>query len=245
MSTAFFWERPIQHSLRSTASAEGFSGGFVMPYHAVLEELERRPDLDPSDYVAFAPDDARRQFSYGSEQVTHGAAAAALVAARGVLARMELTKEQAVRVRAFDEKEVLANPFRLFEEDRTEVEPISFGVVDRGLYPGREVAAAHPLPEACNTDLGEYDNAHRLRAACMEILETSTADGHTLLPIRDVAEATGELSAVHEIPLDAEMVDICRDDFEPVISVIGDEEDRMVRLDRYGGEREADSLGGQ
>ena len=29
------------------------------------------------------------------------------------------------------------------------------------------------------------------------------------------------------------MVDICRDDFEPVISVIGDEEDMMVQLDRY------------
>ena len=67
----------------------------------------------------------------------------------------------------------------------------------------------------------------------MEILEKSTSDGHTLLPINDVAEATRELSAVHEIPLDAEMVDICRDDFEPVISVIGDEEDMMVQLDRY------------
>ena len=230
------WERPIQHSLRSTAGAKGFVGGFVMPYHGVLEELERRPDLDPSDYVAFAPDDARIQFSYASEHVTHGATAAALLAARGalertaeildgpweryvrwidgrlsrlwklqgpapglgvvlsalhsgfngtlfaialsdeleenadpwplidsifsgnrkppngaptvtsmlrrrwkrvkkkpqrhnflkLLARMELTKEQAVRGLAFDENEALGNPYRLFEKDRTEVEPDLF-----------------------------------------------------------------------------------------------------------------------
>jgi hypothetical protein len=28
--------------------------------------------LDPSDFMAFAPEDARLQFSYGSEQVSHG-----------------------------------------------------------------------------------------------------------------------------------------------------------------------------
>jgi hypothetical protein len=80
---AMVWERPVQHSLRPKRSADGFEGGFVMPYHAVLEELKRRPDLDPSDYVAFAPNDVRVQFSYGSEQVSHGVAAAALLAARG------------------------------------------------------------------------------------------------------------------------------------------------------------------
>lgn len=340
---AMVWERPVQHSLRPKAGAEGFEDGFVMPYHAVLEELERRPELIPNDYVAFVPDDARVQFSYGSEQVSHGVAASALLAARGVLertgeilegpwdryigwiderlsrlwklqgpapglgvvlsalhggfngtlfaialsdelgenadpwpvidsifsgdrkppegsppitgmlrkrwervkqkplrldhlkllARMELTKDQAARAVDFNEKEALANPYRLFEEDRTAVEPISFGVVDRGLFPGQEVSSAHPLPGACNPVLDEYDNAHRLRAACVEVLELSTADGHTLLPIEDVTVATRDLSAVHEIPLDAEMVDICRDDFEPVISVIGDEQDMMVQLDRY------------
>ncbi|MCY4559777.1 MAG: AAA family ATPase [Chloroflexi bacterium] len=340
---AMVWERPVQHSLRPKGNAEGFNDGFVMPYHTVLEELERRPELVANDYVAFVPDDARIQFSYGSEQVTHGVAASALLAARGalertaailegpweryiswiderlsrlwklqgpapglgvvlsslhrgfngtlfaialsdvleenadpwpvidsilsgdreppegsplvtsmlrrhwervkkkppqldrlkLLARMELTKNQADRALEFDENEVLANPYRLFEEDRTEVEPISFGVVDRGLYPGKEVASAHPLPDACNPDLQEYDNAHRLRAACVEILEQSTADGHTLLPVDEVAEATRDLSAVHDIPLDADMVDICRDEFESVISVIGNEKDMMVQLGRY------------
>ena len=340
---AMVWERPVQHSIRPKGGAEGFEGGFVMPYHTVLEELENRQELTPTDYVAFVPEDARIQFSYGSEQVSHGAAAAALLSARGalertaeilegpweryigwiderlsrlwklqgpapglgvvlsalhrgfngtlfaialrdeleentdpwpmidsilsggrrppvgspavtymlrkrwervkkkplqfdrlkLLARMELTKDQASRALYVDENEFLANPYRLFEGDRSELEPISFGVVDRGLYPGTEVASAHPLPEACNPDLREYDNAFRLRAACVEILERSSADGHTLLPIGNVAEASRDLSAVHDIPLDAEMVDICRDEFETVISVIGTEKDMMLQLDRY------------
>lgn len=81
---AMVWERPIQHSLRSLHNG-GFSGGFVMPYHAVIAELENKSDVDPVEFVAFAPDDARIQFSYGSEQVFHGAAA--LLAARGALER--------------------------------------------------------------------------------------------------------------------------------------------------------------
>ena len=48
-----------------------------------------------------------------------------------------------------------------------------------------------------------------------------------------MTEATRDLSAVHDIPLDADMVDICRGEFEPEISVIGKRKDMMVQLRRY------------
>ena len=84
---AMVWERPIQHTLRPARDGGGFTGGFVMPYHALLAEFERRPDLAPTDYIAFTPDDTRIQFSYGSEHVSHGAAAAAFIVARKALER--------------------------------------------------------------------------------------------------------------------------------------------------------------
>ena len=121
----------------------------------------------------------------------------------------------------------------LFENDRTAFDPISFGVVDRGLYPGKEVATAHPLPAKCNGKFVEYDNEHRLRAACVEILENSTQDGHTFLPVDKVKEAANELSVVNEIPLDKDTVDICRDDFGPVVAVTGKGDDVAVQLDRH------------
>jgi hypothetical protein len=340
---AMVWERPIQHSLRPTRSGGGYAGGFVMPYHALLAELERRPELQPTDYIAFAPDDARMQFSYGSEHVSHGAAAAALIAARNalertadvltgpwdryvrwiderlsrlwklqgpapglgvvlsalhpgfngtlfamalanelevntdpwpvidsivsgkrkppvgapaittmlrkrwdrvrsaeghldflkLLSRLELTGDQAERALAMDAGTLLANPYLLFENDRDQFEPISFGTIDRGLYPGQEVAAAHPLPPACNSRLAEYDNEHRLRAACVEILEQSTADGHTFLPVERVTAAAADLPVVHSLPLDADTVDICRAEFAPVVSVTGAGSAIRLQLDRY------------
>lgn len=339
---AMAWERPIQHSLRPIHSDVGFEGGIVMPYHVLLEELKRRPDLNPADFVAFAPDDTRAQFSYGSEHVSHGAAAAALLSARAALeraaevlngpwvryiewiderlsrlwklrgpapglgvvlsalhkgfngtlfaialadeldenadpwpvvddifsdrrpspdgapdvtgmlkkrwehgirnpkwldvlklaARMELTKDQAKRVPESDSASVLDNPYFLFEEDRTAFEPISFGTVDRALYPGGG-GTAYPLPKSCSSELTEHDNVYRLRAACVQILETAANNGHTLLPVKELKDAAAELSAVHKIPLDAQLIDICRDDFMPVVEVIDQKEELMVQLRRY------------
>jgi hypothetical protein len=152
-----------------------------------------------------------------------------------LLARLELTGEQAQRAVVMEASKVLANPYLLFESDRTQFDPISFGVVDRGLYPGKEVSAAHPLPARCNPRLTEYDNEHRLRAACVEVLENSSQDGHTFLPIERVTEGAVDLSLVHKIPLDADIVDICRDDFVPAVAVIGKNDGMTLQLDRYVG----------
>jgi hypothetical protein len=150
-----------------------------------------------------------------------------------LLARLELTADQAARALEIDSSKVLSNPYVLFEIDRTAFDPMSFGMIDRGLCPGKEVAAAHPLPAKCNEKLGEYDNEFRLRAACVEILENSAQDGHTFLPIDKVNEAAPDLSVVHEIPLDKDTVDICRDDFAPVVTVTGRSDGITVQLDRY------------
>ena len=48
---AMVWERPIQHTLRPARNGGGFTGGFVMPYHALLTELERRPELESTHLV--------------------------------------------------------------------------------------------------------------------------------------------------------------------------------------------------
>lgn len=337
------WERPLQHSLRSVREKPRLTGGFVMPYHGLQQEFERNPGLDPRDYIAFAPDDARSQFSYGSEHVGHGAAAAALLAARAslertadvlkgpwegyiawiderlsrlwklqgpapglgvmlsalhsgfngtlfaialadelqpnadpwpvidavlsgkrkapvgapavtgmlmkrwerlkqkpaeldrlkLLARIELSVEQARRALHMDAAGVLGNPYTLFEDDRDEYDAVSFAAVDRGLCPGAEVFSAHPLPSSCNAGLAEYDNEHRLRAATIQILEEATAAGHTLLPIQRVSEGAAGLSAVHAIPLDADIVDLCRDQFAPLVAVTGEASELQIQLGRY------------
>ena len=47
------WERAVSHSIRP----DGFDG-FVLPYQQLLALAERDGTLDPSQFVAFAPDEA-------------------------------------------------------------------------------------------------------------------------------------------------------------------------------------------
>jgi hypothetical protein len=54
-----------------------------------------------------------------------------------------------------------------------------------------------------------------------------------ILPIDKVREAAKELSVVHEIPLDKDTVDICRDGFAPLVAVSGKGDGIAVQLDRY------------
>jgi hypothetical protein len=67
----------IEHSVRP-----GSSEGFILPYHEILEKARTNPEIDPSEYVAFVPENRRIEFAYGSEHVSHDSAIAALLACR-------------------------------------------------------------------------------------------------------------------------------------------------------------------
>jgi len=80
------WERNVHHSIRPLDGG-GFDGGFVFPYQQILDLAEKDPGINPEDYVAFAPDEAREQFSFASEHVQHDAAIGALIACAEALRR--------------------------------------------------------------------------------------------------------------------------------------------------------------
>ncbi|MBI5445711.1 MAG: AAA family ATPase [Deltaproteobacteria bacterium] len=81
MHRAVVWERNVAHSIRS----DTLKDGFLLPYHELLEIADRDPALNLADFVAFAPDDAWTEFSYGSEHVGHDAAISSLLACERVL----------------------------------------------------------------------------------------------------------------------------------------------------------------
>ncbi|WP_081731492.1 AAA family ATPase [Mesorhizobium sp. L103C131B0] len=344
---AMVWERSVQHSLRPLKgdnNLAGYGGGFVLPYHDILRAAAADETLDPADYVAFAPEDARVQFSYGSEHVSHGATAAALLAARAafekiatvldgpwtgqiewideqlsnlwrlqgpapglgvalstlhsgfngtlfaialsgilkpnedpwpvadeilsgrrdapsgspaitstlqkrwakvrgdaarydtlqLLARFELTKDQASRATSrIESSDLLKNPYRLFEDDRDQQDPVAFATVDRGLLPGSVVAEAHPLPGGCSKDLGEYDNRFRLRAATAQLLEEAAGRGNTIVAADRLADEAAALTLTRPLPLDADLLDLFRDEFSPLVEVGPGDKNPTAQLDRY------------
>lgn len=90
----FLWERTISHSIRSDDGA--VRDGFLLPYHALLALAEKDRTVDLEHCIAYAPDEAFSQYSYGSELLAQDNAIASLLAI-----------ERALR----EIKEVLAGPW--------------------------------------------------------------------------------------------------------------------------------------
>ena len=66
---SFLWERAISHSIRP----EG-KDGFLLPYHDLVEHCKQNPNLNPSPFMAFIPNEYRSEFTYASEHVKHSTA---------------------------------------------------------------------------------------------------------------------------------------------------------------------------
>jgi ATP-dependent exoDNAse (exonuclease V) alpha subunit len=79
---SLLWERMVVHSIRPD-----LSDGFLMPYHEALEKSKDGEAFDPSEVVAFAPEDRFEEFSYATEHVGHDAAISGLLACRAALLR--------------------------------------------------------------------------------------------------------------------------------------------------------------
>jgi hypothetical protein len=94
----------------------------------------------------------------------------------------------------FEDKDILENPYQIFEQTLHTVDPVSFLTIDHGVLPGHEIATKFPLPDARAIE-SEMD-WRRIRALIIEILEEATHLGHSLLPQNLIIEKT------REIPLD-------------------------------------------
>jgi hypothetical protein len=68
------WDRAVTHSIRP-----GSREGFVLPYQELLAVADEQ-GLDPSQFLAFAPDEAFEEFSNVAEHVSHDHAIASLLA---------------------------------------------------------------------------------------------------------------------------------------------------------------------
>ena len=125
-----------------------------------------------------------------------------------LLSRMSLSPNQATRW--FDIKkrnratsiqvtdvEIIENPYRISETDLgdSKDQPISIGMIDRGMLPSSTVAAKHPLPEPSN--IGSQNDPRRLRAAIVEVLRSSAASGDALLSLDEALDRVARLDLTH------------------------------------------------
>lgn len=160
-----------------------------------------------------------------------------------LLARLNLTDAQALRWYQpterkkakikLDDIDVLKNPYLLYEEDRLQVDPIAFEIVDRGLFPPESIRNHFPLPEPSRVH--EAIDQRRVRAAIILTLEEAARDeGHTYLITEWVIQRIRERALQPSCPLDADTLSLFEDDLLPKICSIEIKGgDNAFQLDRY------------
>ena len=152
-----------------------------------------------------------------------------------LLARCDLTPDQAFR--AFDEHAkdlfpltddaaLLENPYLLFERGRPGPERISFGTIDRGVFPTEAVRRKVPLQGA--SAMADGIDRRRVRALAADLLERAAAEeGHTILPrswlskaskgapLDPVCHLSGDLLELNKLWMEAVVTPALLSDGEP------------------------------
>ena len=142
-----------------------------------------------------------------------------------LLSRCVLTEGQALRCYDSHERketgvdatdaELLANPYLLFELDRSSSDPIAFATVDRGVFPDEAIREQYPLCEPARLD--DPTDGRRVRSLVVDILEGAAVEGHTLLPRSWLIGRAREQALQPPCPLGDNVLDSMQDGFEPVV----------------------------
>lgn len=159
-----------------------------------------------------------------------------------LLARFNLSNEQALRWYQeteregaridLDDADILANPYRIYEEDRLQADAIAFAVIDRGVFPPEVLRKAFPIPEPSRVH--EAIDQRRVRAVMIQTLEEAASDGHTLLPSSWLIQRVRERPMKPECPLDADTLSVVEGTLVPQIATVDmDAQNHALQLDRY------------
>jgi len=138
-----------------------------------------------------------------------------------LISRFEISREQATclyvqeeRTKAgieIEDKDILANPYLLYEVTRFSADPVSIWSVDRGVFPDEVIRDKHPLPEPTALDAGT--DSRRVRALSIKVLEEAAAKGNTLLPQDQVVLGIRGLEIQPPCEVDADLLDVAKEDF--------------------------------
>ncbi|MDM8359633.1 MULTISPECIES: AAA family ATPase [Pandoraea] len=160
-----------------------------------------------------------------------------------LLARFNLSDAQALRWYQPTERTkagidlsdaaILANPYLVYEEDRLQVDPVAFEIVDRGVFPPESIRATFPLAEP--SLLREAIDERRVRAAILLTLEEAArTEGHTYLMSTWVVQRIRDRALQPNCPLDMDTLSIMEDGLAPKIESIEVKDGLLAfQLDRY------------
>jgi hypothetical protein len=158
-----------------------------------------------------------------------------------LLSRFELNKDQAAafyeegarRKKDWDatDKEILQNPYRIYEISRHHPLGIHLHTVDRGIFPEDAVRLRHPLPTP--SQLGSGVDIRRVRAFAVEALENAAENGHTLMPIDKAVEAIAARPIRPACSVTGDILSSGVKNMSPEVLPVSMEDGVGVQLERY------------
>jgi len=158
-----------------------------------------------------------------------------------LLSRFELTVEQATslyeegaRKRAGwggPDKEILENPYRIYELSRHDPDGIRLLTVDRGVFPDDAVRLVHPLEAPSCLESGV--DRRRVRAFCLAALEKAALDGHTLQSRDGLVEAIRAFAVKPECAVTGDMLRAQLPMMAPEVVPAQLDDDQGLQLTRY------------
>jgi hypothetical protein len=158
-----------------------------------------------------------------------------------LLSRFELTKEQAAALyeessrRKMEwicsDRQILQNPYLIFETSRHDLEGVRLLTIDRGVFPEDVVRLQHPLEEP--SGLQSAVDLRRIRAFTVETLEEMALNGHTLAPTAAVVDAIVSRAVRPSCPVTGDMLAARVKDMSPEISKTEIDGQIALQLDRY------------
>lgn len=211
--------------LGSTLAAAGLERGPVLA-HRVLDALDDTTDMWPAIGAAIADAASGTGPAAGLVGRTARKAWEKLVADEErfqqlrVMSRFAVTVAQARRL--FDRetiapRDVVGNPYLLFELDRGPVDAVTFTTIDRGLFPrddqARAALAADPIPEPVE----EAGDDRRVRGACVHVLECAAQTGHTILDEPGLRKRLSDLRLEPACDPPTDVFELAVEEFEPTL----------------------------
>lgn len=163
-----------------------------------------------------------------------------------LLSRFDLTPEQATRLyqpteRAkvgldLADREILENPYVIYESDRISLEPIAAATVDRGVFPADRIRAEHPLPDLSRID--EPVDPRRVRALFINNLEDRAENGDSLRAQEAVIQDIRDSALDPGCPLSVDLMAVCADHLPPeIVTVSMSDGSRAYQLNRLNNAR--------
>ena len=158
-----------------------------------------------------------------------------------LLSRFELTVEQAQHLYeqgsrekqgwVSSDRELLQNPYLIYECSRHDPDGVELLTVDRGVFPEDAVRLLHPLEEPSHCD--SRVDARRMRAFTIQALEEAADTGHTLHFVDSLVEAIRAKPVRPECPVTSDMLAASVAAMAPEVVVVEGGVQLAFQLDRY------------